>query len=178
MTSGAVRGSCRRMRVYSYNSLQFRGLHKKGVIMTTVKNGDAVQVHYTGKFDDGTVFDSSDGRDPLKFTVGAGQVIPGFDRAVEGMEQGQSKTFTIPCEQAYGESNPNLILKVGKDSMPQDAEVKEGMVLQSKQEDGRMIQFVVAEVGEAEVTLDANHPMAGKDLTFEIELVDLQAAAE
>ena len=146
--------------------------------MTTVKNGDAVQVHYTGKFDDGAVFDSSEGRDPLKFTVGAGQVIPGFDKAVEGMEQGQSKIFTIPCDQAYGESNPSLILKVGKDSMPQDAEVKEGMVLQSKQEDGRMIQFVVAEVGEAEVTLDANHPMAGKDLTFEIELVDLQAAAK
>lgn len=134
-------------------------------------SGDTVKVHYTGTLGDGTVFDSSSGREPLDFTVGSGQVIPGFDTAVTGMNVGESKTFTIPCAEAYGEHDPRMVQDVPRSEMPADMELTLGMRLSARGPDGREIALVVNDITDETVKLDANHPLAGQELTFAIEVV-------
>jgi FKBP-type peptidyl-prolyl cis-trans isomerase 2 len=141
--------------------------------MAQAKNGDTVRIHYTGKLDDGTVFDTSDGRDPLEFTLGEGQVIPGFEEAVLGMNADDSKTMTIPSENAYGPHREEMVVSVDRDQFPPDITPEIGQQLQMQRPDGQKMVVSVAEVSEATVTLDANHPLAGKDLTFEINLVEI-----
>lgn len=138
------------------------------------QKGDIVKVHYTGRLDDGTVFDSSDDSEPLEFTIGEGQVISGFEETVVGMEAGQSKTATVPPEKAYGERTNDRIVTIDKNTFPEEIDPEVGQRLQVKQPDGRTIPVVVARVDEDEVTLDANHPLAGRELTFEIEVVDVE----
>jgi len=137
------------------------------------KTGDTVKVHYTGKLDDGTVFDSSNGREPLQFTIGEGQVIPGFEQAVTGMKPGESQTVKIPVEEAYGPYQQELVLVVGQDQFPADLEPEVGQQLQITQADGKVTVVTVTGISESGVILDANHPLAGKDLTFEIELMEI-----
>lgn len=141
--------------------------------MTQAKDGDTVRVHYTGKLDDGTVFDSSIDREPLQFTIGARQVIPDFEQAAVGMNQGESKTFKIPADKAYGPHRKEMVLVVDRDQFPEHLEPRVGQQLQMSQEDGRTLAVRVTQVSESSVTLDANHPLAGKDLTFDIELVEI-----
>ncbi len=141
--------------------------------MTQAKSGDTVRIHYTGTLDDGTQFDSSAGRDPLEFALGAGQVIPGFDNAVDGMAVGESKTVTIPVEEAYGERHEQLVQQVSRDALPDEIEPAVGMQLQSQSPEGQVMMLVVTEVGDESITVDANHPLAGQALTFAIELVEI-----
>lgn len=141
--------------------------------MAEAKKGDSVKIHYTGKLEDGTVFDSSENREPIEFTLGEGQVIPGFEDAVEGMEEGQKKTATIPPDQAYGERREDLVLRVPKDQLPDDIDPEKGQQLQMRTEDGRTFDVVVSEVADDSIVLDANHPLAGQDLTFDIELLEV-----
>jgi peptidylprolyl isomerase len=141
--------------------------------MSQAKQGDSVKVHYTGKLDDGTVFDSSVGREPLDFTVGAGQLIAGFDEAVVGMALGEKKTVRIAAEQAYGPHNPEMTLQVPRSELPADIQPELGMQLEASQEGGHSMVVTVVEVTDESVTFDANHPLAGKALTFEIEVVEL-----
>lgn len=136
------------------------------------KNGDTVRVHYTGTLDDGSQFDSSAGRDPLEFTLGQGQIIPGFEEAVLGMAQGESTSVTIPPEAAYGPRQDHLVLTVDKDQLPEDIDAKVGDHLEMKGEEQTMV-VRVTEVSDTSVTLDANHPLAGKPLKFDIELVEI-----
>ena len=139
----------------------------------TVKKGDVVTVHYTGTLDDGTVFDSSEGKDPLKFEVGAGHVIKGFDAGVVGMKVNDEKELKIKPEEAYGTPNEKLHQKVPKDRLPQDREVKEGMMMLVGLQDGRQLPAKVLKVEEKEVTIDLNHPLAGKTLNFKVKLVEI-----
>lgn len=139
--------------------------------MSEAKSGDTVKIHYTGKLPDGTQFDTSAGKDPLEFELGSGQVIPGFEKAVTGMEVGQTKTVTIPPAEAYGERNEEMVHEVPKSALPDDLEPEEGMGLQARGEDGQVFRLTVTEVGDETVKVDANHPLAGKDLNFDIELV-------
>ncbi|NLX11780.1 MAG: peptidylprolyl isomerase [Chloroflexi bacterium] len=139
--------------------------------MAQAQKGDSVKVHYTGKLNDGTVFDSSSQREPLEFTLGEGQVIPGFENAVLGMESGESKTVTIPADQAYGQRRPDLLIEVEREQFPPHIEPEPGQQLQVQQSNGQMLVVVVSEVNTDSVTLDANHPLAGHDLTFDIQLV-------
>ena len=141
--------------------------------MTQAKNGDTVNVHYTGKFDDGEVFDTSKERDPLKFTIGEGMVIPGFEKAVIGMSAGESKTIRIPNEEAYGSAREELKFAVEKTKFPENMEPQVGQFLEVHRDDGEIMAVMVAEISDQGVTLDANHPMAGKDLNFDIELVEI-----
>lgn len=141
--------------------------------MTQAKSGDTVRIHYTGTLDDGTEFDSSAGRDPLEFALGGGQVIPGFDSAVDGMAVGESKSATIPPEQAYGERHEQLVQQVPKSALPEDMKPEVGMQLQSQGPDGQVMNLVVTEVEDENITVDANHPLAGQTLTFAIELVEI-----
>jgi peptidylprolyl isomerase len=139
--------------------------------MTQAKTGDTVTVHYTGKLDDGTVFDSSVEREPLQFAIGSGSLIPGFEQAVIGMAPGESKTEIIPADQAYGPHYEEMVLVIDREQIPPEMPVDVGTQLQIRQETGEMIPVVITDVNEGEVTLDANHPLAGEELTFEIELV-------
>jgi peptidylprolyl isomerase len=132
--------------------------------------GDRVQVHYTGSLDDGTVFDSSLDREPLSFVIGDGTMLAGFDEAVRGMGVGERKTFTIPAAEAYGEYREDLVVVVGRDELAGDPQVGDEVPLQNLPS-GATVYFTVVEISDTEVTLDANHPLAGQDLTFEIELV-------
>lgn len=141
--------------------------------MKKVKNTDMVSLHYTGTLSDGEKFDSSEGREPLKFQVGAGMVIPGFDKEVVGMEVNESKTFTVASGEAYGDVKQELLYKVPKSSIPKEIEPQVGLRLVSNLEDGRQIPVTVTEVEDETITLDANHPLAGKDLTFEIKIVSI-----
>lgn len=145
--------------------------------MPKVKDGDTVKVHYTGKLtEDGTIFDSSEDREPLEFTLGEGQLIPGFEEAVIGMEEGDDTTVEIASEDAYGERREDLELEVAKDDLPDEVDPQVGMQLQmQQQEDGRAIPVQITAVEDEFVKLDANHPLAGKDLTFDIELVELKS---
>jgi peptidylprolyl isomerase len=139
------------------------------------KNGDTVQVNYTGKLADGTVFDSSVGRDPLEFTLGAGNMIPGFEKAVLGMKVGEKKTVTIPSDEAYGPHLDELVIGVSRDRLPADTEPKVGQMLSATGQNGEAIRFTITGISDnGTVTLDANHPLAGKDLTFDIELVKIK----
>ncbi|MGB8646588.1 MAG: peptidylprolyl isomerase [Anaerolineae bacterium] len=144
--------------------------------MGLAKNGDLVKVHYTGKLNDGTVFDSSVGREPLEFTLGEGQVIPGFESAVEGMNTGENKTTQIPSEEAYGPHYPEMVLVVPRNQFPLDVDPKVGDQLQLRQPDGQSFVVNVTETTPEAVTLDANHPLAGKDLNFDIQLVEITSA--
>ena len=135
-----------------------------------VKTGDRVKVHYKGSLADGTVFDSSEGRDPLEFTVGKGEMIAGFDKAVNGMSVGQTKTVTIPSDEAYGPRQNDMILQVPKSQLPPGMSPKVGDMLQIQQPNGRPVPVTVTEISSTTITLDGNHPLAGKDLTFEIKL--------
>ncbi|SIO34418.1 FKBP-type peptidyl-prolyl cis-trans isomerase [Halodesulfovibrio marinisediminis] len=140
--------------------------------MAQVKNGDSVKVHYTGTLEDGSVFDSSREREPLEFTLGSGMLIPGFEKAVEGMTVGDSTKVTIPADEAYGQRNDEMIIDVAKTQVPEHITPEVGMLLQLESEGGIM-EVVITEVKDESITLDANHPLAGKDLTFEIELVEI-----
>lgn len=137
----------------------------------TIAKGDTVKVEYTGKLDDGTVFDTSEGRAPLQFEAGAGQVIPGFDKAVVGMEKGESKSIKIKPEEAYGEKNPEMMKAVPKEALPKEFEPKEGKMLGLTTPDGRQMPAKIVKVGKDDVTLDLNHPLAGQTLNFEIKVV-------
>jgi peptidylprolyl isomerase len=137
-------------------------------------NGNTVQVNYTGKLADGTVFDTSVGRAPLEFTLGTGQVIPGFEKAALGMKVGEKKTVTIPANEAYGPYRNELVLEVSKDKLPIGITPQVGLRLQQKGDNNSVIVATITKVSDTTVTLDANHPLAGKDLTFEIELVKIQ----
>lgn len=141
--------------------------------MSKVTDGSEIKVHYTGKLEDGTQFDSSQGRDPLQFTVGQGQVIEGFDKGVLDMEVGDNKTITIPPEQAYGEYREELITKVKADQFPDNFEIKQGVRVQARSPENQLVQFVIKEVDGDDVKLDANHELAGKTLIFDLELVDI-----
>ena len=139
--------------------------------MTRAKQGNTVHVHYTGKLTDGTLFDSSSGRQPLEFTLGAGNVIPGFEAAVLDMAIGENKTVTIASEQAYGPRVEEAVRKFPRSGIPRDIQLEVGIQLQAHDPEGRPIMFTVIELDDNDVTLDANHPLAGKDLVFELELV-------
>ncbi|MBN1845626.1 MAG: peptidylprolyl isomerase [Sedimentisphaerales bacterium] len=141
--------------------------------MAQAKPGDTVKVHYTGKLPDGEVFDSSYQRDPLQFTVGDGQVIPGFEQAVAGMEPGQTRSVTIEPEQAYGQRRDDMVMELPRDRLPEKLEPKVGERLQLHTQDGRQIAVAVTDTSPETITIDANHPLAGKDLLFEIELLEI-----
>ncbi|MFO7820815.1 MAG: peptidylprolyl isomerase [Lentisphaeria bacterium] len=141
--------------------------------MTTATEGNTVKIHYTGKLQDGTVFDSSREREPLEFKVGEGQMIPGFEKAVDGMGEGEEKTFTLKPEEAYGEPRDELVAEFALSDFPDHIEPKEGMMLQLKSQDDQPMNVQVTEVTDEKVKLDGNHPLAGKELTFDIEMVEV-----
>ncbi|MBZ2180102.1 MAG: peptidylprolyl isomerase [Acidobacteriota bacterium] len=137
--------------------------------MITAQAGDKVKVHYQGTLADGTIFDSSEGRDPLEFTLGTGQVIPGFDAAVIGLSPGQSVVTTIQPDDAYGPANPEMVIEVERDRFPEDMELEEGLELQLSG-GGQAFMVRVIAIASDKVTLDGNHPLAGEALTFRIQL--------
>ncbi|MBB5022118.1 FKBP-type peptidyl-prolyl cis-trans isomerase [Desulfurispira natronophila] len=141
--------------------------------MSQVKSGDTVQVHYTGTLEDGTVFDSSYERDPLEFTIGANQIIPGVEEAVVGMAQGEKKTFDVPSDKAYGEHNEEMVYAMDRQQLPQEIEPQVGMTLQASFNNGQVADVLITSVDEETVTLDANHPLAGKTITFEMEIMGI-----
>jgi FKBP-type peptidyl-prolyl cis-trans isomerase 2 len=141
--------------------------------MSDATPGKTVRIHYTGTLSDGSTFDTSSGRDPLEFTVGSGQIIPGLDRAIEGMAVGERKTVEVPAAEAYGPRNPEGVQSVPRDQVPDHIPLDPGTQLQVQTGDGRTLPVTVTEVSEEVVVLDANHPLAGKDLTFEVELVEV-----
>jgi len=136
-----------------------------------IENGKIVDVHYTGKLIDGSVFDSSEGREPLKFEVGSGQIIPGFESAIMGKNVGDRVTVTIGPSEAYGESREELFVSIPNERLP--GEVQVGQMLEAKSEDGRSSQVVVHEVNEDHVIINGNHPLAGKELVFDIEVISI-----
>lgn len=141
--------------------------------MTEVKSGDTVHIHYTGTLADGSVFDSSEGREPLEFTVGSGQVIKGMDEGLPGMKVGDKKRLEIPADDAYGPLNPDARQSIPREGIPDEIPLEVGSQLQMQSPEGHVLPVTVVEVTEATVTLDANHPLAGKDLNFDIELVSI-----
>lgn len=141
--------------------------------MTQAENGSVVKVHYTGKLKDGSVFDTSVDRDPLQFAVGEGRIIPGFEQAIIGMKAGESKTVTVPSDQAYGPHHEDLLLVVDRDQIPSHLIPEVGQRLEIHQTDGQTIPVTVTEVSDASITLDANHPLAGEALIFDIQLVEI-----
>ena len=143
----------------------------------TAKSGDTVRIHYTGTLTDGTTFDSSLGRDPLEFTLGQAQVIPGLEKAIEGMAVGDTKLVEIPQDQAYGPRNPEALQTVDRAMVPDHIPTEPGTRLEVQTADGQRMPVVVSDVNEQTLTLDANHPLAGQDLTFDVELVEIAQAA-
>ena len=141
--------------------------------MSQVKTGDTVKVHYTGKLDDGTVFDTSAEHEPLEFTIGEGRLIPDFEQAVVGMEPGESKNIQIAAENAYGPYHEEMVLVIQRKDIPDDIDPKVNQKLQVQQQNGQPFVVTVTEVSETSVTLDGNHELAGKDLNFDIELVEI-----
>ena len=141
--------------------------------MTQAKAGDTVAIHYTGTLADGSRFDSSEGRDPLRFTLGSGQIIAGLDAAITGMSQGEKKSVTIAAAEAYGDHRPEAVQAVPRAQIPAEIPLEVGGGLQVQTPDGQTIPVTVTSVTDEEVTLDANHPLAGKDLTFAVELVEI-----
>ncbi len=142
--------------------------------MSQVKENDTVKVHYTGKLNNGQIFDSSVEREPLEFTLGKGQIIPGFEQGILNMKVNEKKTVEIPYTEAYGEVKNELFHEIGKEQLPQEMQVEVGMGLVSKAPDGSERQLIVAEVKEETIIVDANHPLAGKDLVFELEVVEIK----
>jgi peptidylprolyl isomerase len=141
--------------------------------MQQVKQGDKVKVHYHGKLTDGTTFDSSEGREPLEFEVGSGMVIPGFDNGVTGMSVGEKKTIQIPVEEAYGPKQDEMIMEFPKDRFPEGMTPEVGLQLNMSDGAGQTIPVIIVEVLDDAVILDANHPLAGEDLIFDLELVEI-----
>ena len=141
--------------------------------MEQVKDGDIVRVHYTGKLTNGEQFDSSEGREPLEFTVGAGQMIKGFDNAMPGMTVGEKKTINISADDAYGQKDEHALIEFPKENIPKDMKLEPGMQLQLRNENGQPFPVTVAEIKDDVVVLDANHKLAGKELVFDIELVEI-----
>jgi peptidylprolyl isomerase len=137
------------------------------------EDGDTVKVHYTGILADGTIFDTSVGSEPLEFTLGQGQMIPGFEQAIIGMQVGETKIFTIPTDQAYGPYRDDMIFEVARDELPADIDPRVGMQLQMNKGDGGIMIVTITDVSETTIKIDANHPLAGQGLTFDIELVDI-----
>lgn len=140
----------------------------------TAQQGDTVAVHYTGKLDNGDVFDSSRQREPLEFKIGGGQVIPGFDRAVEGLEVGESREVRLEADEAYGNPREDLLIDVGADQFPDDAEPQVGQQVQVQVAPGQNRVATIAAVEDEAIRLDLNHPLAGKALTFDVELVEIR----
>ena len=143
-------------------------------MMSQVKENDTVKVHYTGKLTDGQVFDTSEGKDPIEFTLGQGQLIPGFEKGLLDMKVNEKKTITIPKEEAYGDPREDLVQEVEKSQLPEEIKPEVGMGLVSKTPDGREMNLVVAEVKEETIVVDGNHPLAGKDLVFDLEVVEIK----
>jgi peptidylprolyl isomerase len=139
--------------------------------MAEAAKGNTVKVHYTGKLEDGSVFDTSQGNEPLEFTLGENQVIAGFEQAVLGMSEGQQRTTEIPADQAYGQRDERLVTTVDRDRVPKEVSLNDR--LQVRRPDGKTFVVTVTELSDESVTLDANHPLAGRDLTFDIQLVDI-----
>ncbi len=136
-----------------------------------IESGKTVKIHYKGTLNDGTVFDSSEGRDPLEFETGAGMVIPGFDQAVQGMDVGETRTVTIPCAEAYGEKRDEMVGEVPRSQLPEGLEPQVDMMLEMRSQDQVLPVRIVA-VADEHITIDANHPLAGHDLTFELTVVE------
>ncbi|UII29450.1 peptidylprolyl isomerase [Fulvivirga maritima] len=141
--------------------------------MSEAKKGDRVKVHYTGKLKDGSVFDSSKDREPLEFELGSGMMIAGFDKAVTGMKIGDSKTADIPADEGYGQKNAEMVVEVPKAQLPADLKPEVGQQLAMQQPNGQSIPVLVTKVEAETIEIDANHPLAGKDLVFDIELVSI-----
>ena len=141
--------------------------------MAQAESGNTVKVHYTGRLEDGTEFDSSKGKEPLEFTIGQGQLIPGFEQGVLGMGPGESKTINIPSDQAYGPHDPDKVIEMDRDQVPPGVDPQVGMEIRGTPPGGRPIVFKISGVSESKVTLDSNHQLAGKDLVFEIQLVEI-----
>lgn len=141
--------------------------------MSSAEKGNVVRVHYTGTLEDGSQFDSTKGRDPFEFTLGEHQVIPGFEAAVEGMTEGEVQNVTVPTSEAYGERRSELVAEMSRDVIPPHITLEEGGQLQLRGEGGQPVRVTITEIKEDAVVLDANHPLAGLDLTFEIELVEV-----
>ncbi len=142
--------------------------------MTTAQIGNRVRVHYTGRLDDGEVFDSSEGGTPLSFTIGNGQVIPGFENGVIGMSEGDTKTVHIPSADAYGDHRSDGVIQVPRAEFPPNMPLEVGTSVQGQQSSGQTVTFTIQAVSDESVTLDANHPLAGKDLTFDLTLVSIE----
>jgi peptidylprolyl isomerase len=141
--------------------------------MNIAKGGDRIKVHYTGRLIDGTVFDSSKERNPLEFRIGSGSLIPGFENGVIGMSVGDTKTVAIPDIEGYGPKNEDLVVKVKRENLPDNITPEIGQTLQMSRQDGHPCSVTVTDVDEFSVTFDANHPLAGKTLLFEIELLEI-----
>jgi len=141
--------------------------------MPEAKEGDTVRVHYKGTLNDGEVFEDTTDKEPLEFTLGEEDILPGFSEAITGMSPGDEKTIEIDSDEAFGPRQEDLVQEVPQDQFPEDIELEEGVQLEIPQEGGGVVHAIVSELGESEVTLDANHPLAGEDLTFEIELVEI-----
>ena len=142
--------------------------------MSQVKKNNTVKVHYVGKLSDGQVFDTSEGKEPLEFTLGQGKLIAGFEKGLIDMKINEKKTITISKEEAYGESREDLIQEVDKSQLPEDITPEVGMGLVSKSADGNEMNLLIVEVKETTIVIDGNHPLAGKELTFDLEVVDIQ----
>jgi FKBP-type peptidyl-prolyl cis-trans isomerase SlpA len=141
--------------------------------MTKVTEGATVEVHYTGKLEDGTIFDSSIEREPLKFTLGQGQLIPGFETGILDMAVNDKKIIFIPSDQAYGQRQEEMLHEVKKDQLPKEITPSIGMPLMSQTPEGQEMHFIISEIKEESIVVDGNHPLAGKDLTFEIEVLSI-----
>ena len=142
--------------------------------MSQAKSGDTVKVHYHGKLTDGTTFDSSEGREPLEFEIGSGMVIAGFDEGVTGMAEGEKKTIQIPADEAYGQKQDDLLMEFPRDRFPAEMVPEVGMQLNMSNGQGQNFPVVIREVREDTVVLDANHPLSGEDLTFDLEMVEIK----
>ena len=141
--------------------------------MSEAQTGDTVRIHYTGTLTDGTTFDSSHGRDPLEFTVGSGEIIPGLDKAIAGMTVGDEKKVEIPAAEAYGDRDPQAMQQVPRDAIPENIDLQKGLQLQMQTPQGQVIPVTVTDISDDEVTLDANHQLAGQDLVFDVQLVEI-----
>ena len=145
--------------------------------MTAAKNGDIVRIHYTGMLPDGTPFDSSKDREPLQFEIGAGQILPKLEENVVGMDVGDARTVRLPPEEAFGAHDPAKVQKLARAAIPANLDVQPGMRLQAQSTGGTPMTLSVVEVGSDEITVDANHPLAGRDVMFELELTEIVKAA-
>ncbi len=152
----------------------FFKLTKERYIMSTAKKGDSVKVHYTGTLDSGEVFDSSLEREPIAFTLGVGMMIPGFDKGVMGMAVGEKKKVNIPCDEAYGPHSEDNMMQIPKAEVPPGMEPKVGMMVEMRSPEGHSVPVKIAAISDEFVTLDGNHPLAGQDLNFDLELVSIE----